>query len=49
MPKFNDYDIMAKLGMIYEYMIEYLNILFSSKRDRLLVPNPIKNSRIMAE
>ncbi len=35
--------------MMYEHTIEYLNLLLSSKRDILLVANPIKNPRIMVE
>lgn len=43
--KFNGYNITARLGIIYEYTIEYSNLLFSSKRDRLLTANLIKNPK----
>lgn len=44
--EFNSYDIIARLGMMYEHMIEYLNLLISSERNRLRIANPTKNPRI---
>ena len=46
---FDGYNIMARLSIIYEHTIEYSNLLLSSKRDRLLAVNLIRNSRIMVE
>ncbi len=48
-PEFDGYNITARLSMIYKHTIKYSNLLLSSKRDRLLVANPIRNSRIAVE
>ncbi len=48
-PEFDGYDITARLNIMYKHTIEYLNLLFSSKRDRLLVANPIRNPRTAVE
>ncbi len=48
-PKFDGYNIMARLSMMYKYTIKYSNLLLSSKCDRLLTANPIKNPRIAVE
>lgn len=45
----NSYNITTKLGMMYNYINKYSNLLLSSKRDRLLITNPTRNSRIMVE
>ena len=49
MPEFDGYDITARLSMMYKHTMKYSNLLLSSKRDRLLVANPIKNPRITVE
>lgn len=48
-PEFDGYNIPTRLYMIYKYTIEYSNLLFSSKCDRLLVANLTKNPKIRAE
>ena len=45
-PEFDGYNITVRLNIIYIYTIKYSNLLFSSKRDRLLTANLIKNPRI---
>lgn len=46
-PKFDDYNITAKLNMIYKHIIKYLNLLFFKKHNRLLTTNLTKTSRLM--
>ena len=48
-PKFDGYDITARLGMMYKYTIEYSNFLFSRERERLLAANPTRTSQLMVE
>lgn len=45
LPKFDCYDISAKLGMMYKYIIKFSNLLLSRKRDKLLAANLIKSSK----
>lgn len=48
-PKYNYYNIMIRLNIMYKLTIEYLNLLLSSKRNKLLVANLITNPKIMIE
>lgn len=48
-PEFDNYNIIISLGIIYKYIIEYSNLLLSSKHNRLLAANSIKNPRITTE
>lgn len=47
--KFDSYNIIAKLGIMYEYTIKYLNFLLSSKCNRLFAANLIKNSKTISK
>lgn len=49
MPEFDGYNIMVRLDMIYKYIIKYLNFLFSSKPNRLLITSLTKNPKITIE
>lgn len=49
MSEFDGYNIMTRLSMMYKYIIEYSNLLLSSKRDRLLTANPIRNPKTAVE
>ncbi len=48
-PVFETYNVTTKLGMIYMSIVEYSDLLFSSKRQRLLTGNPLRGSRTVAE
>lgn len=45
MLNFDGYNIIASLNIMYKYTIKYLNLLFFSYHDRLLVTNPILKSK----
>ena len=49
MPEFDGYDIMVRLGIMYEHTIEYSNFLLSRERDRLLIANSTRTSRLTVE
>lgn len=48
-PKFDEYNIITILNKIYKYIIKYSNPLLSSKPDRLLIANQIKNLKTAIE
>ncbi len=48
-PVFKAYDVTAKLSMMYAGTVEYSDLLFSSKHQRLLAENPLRGPRIVAK
>ena len=46
---FNTYDVTTRLDIMYIGIIEYSNILFLSKCQRLLIGNPPRETRTVAE
>lgn len=48
-PDFEAYNITAKLGMIYNSIIKYSDLLLSSEHKGLLAANPIKSSQTIAK
>lgn len=47
-PIFKAYNMNAKLGIMYANTAEYSNLLFFSKRQKLLVQNPLRGPKIAA-
>lgn len=48
-PVFEAYNVIAKLGMMYDGITEYSNLLLSGERQRLLAKNPPRRPKIAAK